>query len=92
MISAIVGRMPEYLPLYCPVNCQLIKKPAWWQLYHHLFPEKARIVQCYYSPFRYSCGATRRYATDSPSSPIAAFLASNLLAQFFSSFSRQKII
>jgi hypothetical protein len=20
------------------------------QLYHHLFPEKARIVQCYYSP------------------------------------------
>jgi hypothetical protein len=32
-----------------------------------------------------------RLATDSPSSPIAAFLASNLLAQFFS-FSRQKII
>jgi hypothetical protein len=58
-----------------------------WQLYQHLFPEKARIVQCYYSPFRYSCGATRqatrRLATDSPSSPIAAFLASNLLAQFF---------
>jgi hypothetical protein len=32
----------------------------WWQLYHHLFPEKARIVQCYYSPFGYSCGATRQ--------------------------------
>jgi hypothetical protein len=50
---------------------------ARWQLYHHLFPEKARIVQCYYSPFWYSYGATRqatrRLATDSPSSPIAAF-------------------
>jgi hypothetical protein len=34
--------------------------------------------------------ATRR-VTDSLSSPIAAFLASNLLTQFFS-FSRQKII
>jgi hypothetical protein len=34
------------------------------------------MVQCYYSPFRFSCGATRWLATDSLLSPTALLLFS----------------
>jgi hypothetical protein len=46
---------------------------ARWQLYHHLFHEKARIVQCYYSPFQYSCGAPRHCCFFSLKPPRTVF-------------------
>jgi hypothetical protein len=69
------------------LSADLKNSGCWWQLYHHLFPEKARIVQCSATIARSGTVVAPRGGFHG----IAAFLASNLLEQFFS-FSRQKII